>query len=624
MGASAWVAVAVLALVMAAVVLDLRPWSAEALGFRARRLSAWLPTGFMYALFYCSRYATSTGAQSTSVREGLGLQLEDFALITTCGFWVYAVTAPATGKICDRLGVRRSMLCASIGCLATNLFMGLLLQLGLLHSAALRLALVVLHCLGFALQGLGTAAATKLSSALYWREERGIFAGVYNVMISSGYFLALGVSPSIAKSLGFAWVFLLTAAALCLVVLAMLCTLQERPPSRQYPVDAAERPVSARGDDRVHSVHQRRRQRLGDESEQTALVETEARATVDDGQLRRLLTNPTFMCFTSALVCTCWVRDGLLTYLLNFVAASRGTDEVGSEAAALIGGAVTLGGCVGGVLSGLLSDHVFEGRRAPPILLFTVLQILCLGALWLCRGPQSDAVLSFVVFVATLFVLGNYTTLSYAVPADLPPADVGLAAGVMTAASYLSSGFAAGLLGSVIEVFGYGAWMASLVFATALGGVFVLCGARLCGNNTVPVQPVLRIATDGFSEEAAGLMEWESGLDRHAESSEHAQVRYAGIQDEFLRSRIDDETGELTFHQWGGGRGQFESDSVTRAERLIWRFPELGESPRRPAGGSAASRLQRPIDDHVTFLRSRMRDPTSYFAARPNRYTSPY
>ena len=636
MGASAWVAAAVAASVLAAVALDLRPWSAEALGFRARRLSVWLPTGFMYALFYCSRYATAAGAQSTSVREGLGLQLEDFALITTGGFWAYAVTAPATGKLCGKLGVRRSMLCASIGCIATSLITGLLLELGLLHSGALRVALVALHSLGFAMQGLGTAAATKLSSALYSREERGVFAGVYNVMISSGYFLALGVSPSIASSLGFAWVFLLPAAALCLVVLVMLCTLQERPPSRQHPVDAVEQPVSAAAgvDGRAHSVHQRRRQRPDDNSEQTALVEAEARANIADGQLRRLLTNPTFMCFTSALACMCWVRDGLLTYLLNFVAASRGTGEVGSEAAALIGGAVTLGGCVGGVLSGLLSDRVFEGRRAPPVLLFTVLQMLCLGALWLCRGSQSDAVLALVVFVATLFVLGNYTTLSYTVPADLPPADVGLAAGVMTAASYMTSGFAAGLLGNVIEVFGYGAWMASLVLATALGGAFVLCGACLCGN-TVPVQPTLRvgIATDGFSEEAAGLMEWERrGLlvNSDTESSEHAQVQYAGIQDEFLRSRIDDETGELTFHQWGGGRGRFESDSVSRAERLIWRFPELGESPHRPAGGggggggSAASRLQRPIDDHVSFLRSRMRDPTSYFAARPNQYTSPY
>ena len=461
MGASGWAAAAVAASMLTAVALDLRPWSADAVRFRARRLSVWLPTGFMYALFYCSRYAVAAGAQSATVREGLGLQLEDFALITTTGFWAYALTAPATGKLCDRLGVRRSMLCASCGCIATNMLTGLLLELGVLRSrAALRVALMVLHSLGFALQGLGTAAAIKLSAAWYSREERGIFAGVFNVLISSGYFLALGVSPSIASSLGFGWVFLLPAAALCPVVLVMLCTLQEKSPPRQRLVDATERPVSAAGcDGRAQSAHQRRRQRFEDDSEQTARVEANAQATATDGQLRRLLTNPTFVCFTAALACMCWVRDGLLTYLLSFVAASRGTGEVGGEAAALIGGAVTLGGCLGGVLSGLLSDRVFGGRRAPPILVFTVLQMLCLGALWLCRGSQSDVLLALVVNAVCICVLGNYTMLSYTVPADLPPADVGFAAGMMTAAGYLTSGLAAGLLGSLIESGGYGAWM---------------------------------------------------------------------------------------------------------------------------------------------------------------------
>jgi sugar phosphate permease len=603
MGASGWVAVAVAASLLSAVALDLRPWSADAVSFRARRLSVWLPTGFMYSLFYCNRYAVAAGAQSATVRETLGLQLEDFALITTCGFWAYALSAPATGKLCDRLGVRQSMLCASAGCIATSLLTGLLLGLGVLHSrVTIRLVLALLHSLGFALQGLGTAAAIKLSSALYSHEERGVFAGVYNVMISSGYFLALGVSPSVASSLGFAWVFLLPAIALSLVFLVMLCALQENLPVPSH-------------------------QHL---SSRNTLGRAQAQATVAGGQLQRLLTNPSFMCFTSALVCMCWVRDGLLSYLLNFVAVSRGTSEVGSEVAALIGGAVTLGGCLGGVLSGMLSDRVFGGRRAPPIGVFTVLQLGCLLSLWLCRESQSDVVLALIVAAAAICVLGNYTMLSYTVPADLPPADVGFAAGVMTAAGYLTSGLATGLLGHVLESGGYGAWMASLMIATTLGGGFVLCGACLRCNNAAPVQPALHIGMHvGLGSqlnEAAGLMDWESSLSRAAavDVSEHAQVQHAGIQDEFLRSRIDDETGELTFHQWGGGRGRFESVSASRAERLIWRIPELGESrPARGARGSVSCRL-RPIDDHVSFLRSRIRDPTSYFAGSTLRFTSPY
>ena len=291
--ASGWVSAAVAAAVLAAVALDLRPWS-DAVGFRARRLAAWLPTGCMYALFYCSRYAVAAAAQSAEVREELGLDLEDFALITTCGFWAYALAAPATGKLCDRLGVRRSMLFASAGCIATSLLAGLLLELGV-SRAPLRLALAVLHSLGFAVQGLGTAAAVKLSSALYSREQRGVFAGVYNVLISSGYFLALGVAPSIASRLGFAWVFLLPAGALCLVVLVMLCTLRtdENLPPRQHLASAADRPVSAAGAaSAARSVHQRRRQRPDADSEQTARAEQAARrarteATVAGGQARR-------------------------------------------------------------------------------------------------------------------------------------------------------------------------------------------------------------------------------------------------------------------------------------------------------------------------------------------------
>ena len=227
-----WVATAVAVSLLAAVTLDLWPCFVcsrdsssrkASAGFRAQRLAVWLPTGFMYALFYCGRYAVAAGGQSPIVQEKLGLGQGDFAVITSCGFWAYAATAPVTGKLCDYLGVRRGMLLASAGFVTTNLLAGAMLESGVVRSrSALRLALALLYSLNFVLQGIGTAGAVKLSSAWYSRSERGVFAGVYNVVISSGYFLALGVSPSIASGLGYGWVFVLPGAALCLVVLLML------------------------------------------------------------------------------------------------------------------------------------------------------------------------------------------------------------------------------------------------------------------------------------------------------------------------------------------------------------------------------------------------------------------
>ena len=207
-------------------------------------------------------------------------------------------------------------------------------------------------------------------------------------------------------------------------------------------------------------------------------------------KLWKLLANPTFLCYLAATVAMCWVRDGLLTHLLSFLATSRGVDELGSDVATLVGGAVTLGGCVGGVLCGLVSDRVFAGRRAPPIMVFSSLQLLGLASLWRCHDTSSDLVLVLVLFALTTCVLGNYTMLSYTIPADLPPADVGLAAGVMTAGGYLASGLATWTLGFLIESRGYFAWWASLVAGTILSGLFVLCGT--CFRVAVtPVQPVL-------------------------------------------------------------------------------------------------------------------------------------
>ena len=168
-----WVATAVAVSLLAAVTLDLWPCFVcsrsgdsssrrASAGFRAQRLAVWLPTGFMYALFYCGRYAVAAGGQSPIVQEKLGLGQGDFAVITSCGFWAYAATAPVTGKLCDYLGVRRGMLLSSAGFVTTNLLAGAMLESGVVRSrSALRLVLALLYSLNFVLQGIGAIGGSQ-------------------------------------------------------------------------------------------------------------------------------------------------------------------------------------------------------------------------------------------------------------------------------------------------------------------------------------------------------------------------------------------------------------------------------------------------------------------------------
>ena len=70
----------------------------------------------------------------------------------------------------------------------------------------------------------------------------------------------------------------------------------------------------------------------------------------------------------------------------------------------------------------------------------------------------SDAVIFSLMFLTATFMLGNYTLLSYTIPTDLPGPIVATAAGIMTAAGYLSSGLAGLGLGKLIGVYGWWGW----------------------------------------------------------------------------------------------------------------------------------------------------------------------
>ena len=122
-----------------------------------------------------------------------------------------------------------------------------------------------------------------------------------------------------------------------------------------------------------------------------------------------LFRSPTFICYLIAIVNLCWVRDGLITWIYSFLESQRGS-ALGPDTAAMIGGAVTLGGFLGGVLCGLASDKMFGGNRSNPILMFSVFQVIFLAALYYAGTEgKGDEVMAGLMFGTAVFMLGNYT-----------------------------------------------------------------------------------------------------------------------------------------------------------------------------------------------------------------------
>ena len=128
----------------------------------------------------------------------------------------------------DAIGGKRAMLLSSVGCSCANFALGAIAYLEWWHGTTLEIAMAGLFSINMALQGFGTAAAVKLNATWYTKAETGVFSGIFNVCITTGYFLALAVSGWVLEFMHWSFVFFLPAALLLLVSLP-LSQLEEAP-----------------------------------------------------------------------------------------------------------------------------------------------------------------------------------------------------------------------------------------------------------------------------------------------------------------------------------------------------------------------------------------------------------
>ncbi|KAG6614207.1 Major Facilitator Superfamily (MFS) [Phytophthora cinnamomi] len=433
-------------------------------GYRWRRLQNWLPMGIAYAAFYMARYNIAAG-NVPSVRNQLGFSSVYMGWVLSAGSWAYAVSAPFTGQITDRIGGRNGMIVACVGAALCNLALGMLF---LSHGSLLvkKILFVVFYASNVLMQGFGTSAVVKINAAWYTTSERGVFAGVFNVMLTSGYYLSLGTGSSIIESLGWAYVFVIPGAAL-LVMSAIILSFVKSSPADTNHFSTEEMPTfSAQLEPQCMSC--------GDNLEE---------ALTPKQQMKQLLRNYTFLGYLAALFFLCWARDGFLNWFLSFFDDVR-SESLTSSDTAIIGGAWTIGGFVGGILCGWISDAVFHSNRVKPIFIFSLLQAVVLGVIYLVSATCTVAMLGVLTFLSSVFILGNYTLLSYTVPTDLPQDIAAGATGVMHAVGYFSTGLSSAIMGNVIDGAGYVVWAVSLVVASVLSGVFVKLGSHFAKDRT--------------------------------------------------------------------------------------------------------------------------------------------
>ena len=408
--------------------------------YRRRRFMNWFPLGLTYATFYMGRY--NLNVASTEIMSRFALSKAQFGTIATAGFWTYALAVMFNGPLTDRFGGRRAILIAAAGTAVMNLVIGLLFLNG--WQTKIVVGMSLLYAVNQYFQSFGALSVVKVNSTWFHVRERGVFGGIFGIMISSGYFLAMTVGGWILSYMSWYMVFLIPAAAVTVMLIADYFMIADTPKSAGH----------ADFD-------------TGDATSQHA----DKDKPIDFAYLlTHVFKNKVILTLTAAEFCTGFVRQGLLLWFVPFLKEVHGV-KFGTTLFTVATAGITVGGIVGGLTCGYLSDKVFQSRRPPVAFIFYLGQIASLFALGQTKDPATAA---FLIGFSCMWIFGVHGMLSGTASMDFGGTKAAATVtGLLDGIQYVASGLTGVFLGSILDKHGWGIWTYMIMPFSLIGAVLM-------------------------------------------------------------------------------------------------------------------------------------------------------
>ncbi len=409
--------------------------------YRHRRFMNWFPLGLTYATYYMGRY--NLNVASTTMMANFHLSKADYGMIATAGFWTYALAVAFNGPLADRIGGKKSILIGAAGSCVLNLIIGLLFLNG--WQTKIIVGMSLLYAVNQYFQSFGALSVVKVNAPWFHVKERGVFGGVFGIMISTGYFLALTVGGWILSYMPWYWVFLIPSALLAVMMGVDYVMVKDRPSEAGFE-DLDTGDATSKDADRDEPV------------DFTYLV-------------RRVFRNPVILTIIAAEFCTGFVRQGVMLWFVPFLKEVHKIDH-GTALFSVASTGITVGGILGGLLCGYLSDHVFGSRRAPVAFIFYIGQI---GALLLLGAATSPVLAAWLVPFTCLWIFGVHGMLSGTSSMDFGGTKAAATvAGICDGIQYVASGLTGFALGGALDRFGWGAWTWMIMPFSAIGALLMI------------------------------------------------------------------------------------------------------------------------------------------------------
>lgn len=310
--------------------------------FRRRRAQNWLLLGFLYALFYMSRYNFS--ATHSALETYMGWGSSQMGVFETFLPLVYGLSVFLNGPLADRVGGKKAFLFGTVGAALMNFVFGwLIARAPQGHgSHGLLTGMVVVWSVNGFFQSFGALSIVKVNAQWFHLKERGTFAGVFGVLIRMGLIFAFSGSPLILGRLSLPWVFWIPAIALALFFVLNFFFMENTPADAGLPaLDTGD------GD--------------GHDGQPAKLVDVLKKVFLSRAAVTVAFASMMIGCVRRSTI-DAWWPDYMsqVFHVDSHHAATSGAYQLATWG-------IALAGIAGGFAFGMTSDFKFGGRRGPVI-----------------------------------------------------------------------------------------------------------------------------------------------------------------------------------------------------------------------------------------------------------------
>src|SRR4051794_10027028 len=390
-------------------------------GFRRRRGLNWAFIGLLYTSFYMCRY--NLPLASGAIGAEFGFNKAQLGSIITTALLAYAFGQIINGLLADRLGGKRAMLIGVSGTVVMNVIFGVASFWGLLWL------FVVIRGIDGYVQAFGAPGMVKINAAWFRPTERGSFAGIFGFMINLGRFGINNLGAALLSGflflgliqippLHWRWLFWVPAGIALVVGIGMALIVKDAPEGAGFPSVNPQEETDGQVQARVWDV------------------------------FKIIVTNPVVWIIACAYACTGAVRQGIDQWFPRFMLEVHHVDFKSAQFQ-ILGAAIPVVASAGSLISGVISDTVFKGRRAPVAagLYFMETVIILLAA----QFHSANAAVVFLILIS-FTANATHSILGTAAAMDIGGAKMaGFASGVIDSFQYFGGSLAGLFLGALLD-----------------------------------------------------------------------------------------------------------------------------------------------------------------------------